>query len=232
MKLLVLLFSQMWIPFTIVLLVSTTISNISTLITNSLRTAHSADLDTPMNNKYCTPASRLYATHKVQCEQHIPDPIIGLSPEAFALNTEFDKSSKSHATHLFRPVDHNFDSNREFGFRMQQRRRRSFHDIAQTTVHTSVASRSGPFWIVESGVKGTSGSSELLSLHLPTDTINSPSTMSFSQYFEMTQKQDFSLEYEHVVSKSMRTSTLAPTLWDTGVITEPASATTRKKNLT
>jgi hypothetical protein len=99
-KLFVVLFSQMWIPLAIVLLVSTTISGISTLITNSVRTTHWAILDTSMNNKYSRPASRLYATHKVQCEHHIPDPKIGLSPEAFALNTEFDKSSKSHTRHI------------------------------------------------------------------------------------------------------------------------------------
>ena len=153
----------MWIPLAIVLLVptNTRISSISTLITNSVRTTHSADLDTPVNNKYSTTASRLYATHKVQCEQHIPDPIIGLSPEAFALNTEFDKSSKSHTTHLFWPVVHNFDSNRESGFIVQKRSRRYFHYIAQTTVPTSVASRSENFWSVESDGNGTSSSSEL-----------------------------------------------------------------------
>jgi len=229
MKLLVLLFSQMWIPLAIVLLVSTTISSISSLITNSVRTTHSADFDIPMNIKYSKPASRLYATHKVQCKHHIPDPIIGLSPEAFSLNTEFDNSSKSHTTHLFRSVVHNFDSNRESGFIVQKRSRRSFRDIAQTTVPTSVASRSETFWNVESGVKGTSSSSELLTLYLPTDAINTPSTMSFSQYFEMTQKSDFSSEYEHAVSESMRTSTLAPILSDTEVNTEPAAATTRKE---
>ena len=179
-KLLVLLFSQMWIPLAIVLLVSTNISGISTLITNSVRTTHSAVLDTPMNNKYSTTASRLYATHKVQCEHHIPDPIIGLSPEAFALNTEFDKSSKSHTTHLFRPVVHNFDSNRESGFIVRKRSRRSFHDIAQTTVTTSVASCSETFWNVETSIKGTSSGGELLPLYLPPDTINTPSIMSFS----------------------------------------------------
>jgi len=98
-KLLVLLFSQMWIPLAIVLLVSTNISSISILIMKSVRIAHSADLDTPANNKYFTPASRLYATHKVQCGHHIPDPLIGLSPEAFALNTEFDKT-QSHTRHI------------------------------------------------------------------------------------------------------------------------------------
>jgi hypothetical protein len=185
-----------------------------------------------MNNKYSAPVSRLYATHKVQREHHIPDPIIGLSPEAFALNTEFDKSSKSHTTHLFRPVVHNFDSNRESEFIVQKHRRRSFHDIAQTTVPTSAASRSETFWNVESGVKGTSSSSELLSLYLPTDTINTPSTMSFSQYFEMAQKSDFSSEYEYAMSESMWTSMLAPTLSDTEVKTGPASATIRKKKKT
>jgi len=191
-KLLVLLFSQMWIPLAIVLLVSTNISSVLTLITNSVRVTHSADLDTPANNKYSTPDSRLYATHKVQCGHHIPDPLIGLSPEAFALNTEFDKSTKSHTTHLFRPVFHNFDSNRESGFIVQKRSRRYFHDIAQTTVPTSVASRSETFWNVESGVNGTTSSSELLSLYLPADTLNTPSTVSFSQYFEMTRKSDIS----------------------------------------
>lgn len=139
---------------------------ISTLITNSVRIAHSADLDTPANNKYSTPASRLYSTHKVQCGHHIPDPLIGLSPEAFALNAEFDKSSKSHTTHLFRPVVHKFDSNRESGFIVRKHSRRYFHDIAQTKVPTSVASRSETLWSVGSGVNGTSSSSELLSLYL------------------------------------------------------------------
>jgi hypothetical protein len=202
---LLLLFSQMWIPLAIVLLVSTTISSISTLITNPVRTTHSAVLDTPMNNKYSTPASRLYATHRVQCEHHIPDPIIGLSPEAFALNTEFDKSSKSLTTYLFGPVVHNFDSNRESGFIVQKRSRGSFHGIAQTTVLTSVASFSETFLNVVSGVEGTSSSGELLSVYLPTDTISSPSTNSFSKYFEMTQKSDFSSESAYKMSESMRT---------------------------
>jgi hypothetical protein len=165
-----------------VLLVSTTINSNSALITNSVRTTHSAVLDLSMNNKYSIPASRLYATHEVQCEHHIPDPIIGLSPEAFALNTEFDKTSKSLTTYLFGPVVHNFDSNRESGFRVQKCSRGSFHDIAQTIVRTSVGSFSETFLNVVSGAQETSSSCEILSVYLPTDTISTPSTKAFSQY--------------------------------------------------
>jgi hypothetical protein len=64
---------------------------------------------------------------------------------------------------------------------------------------------------------------------LPAHTINTPSTMSYSQYFEMTQKSDISSESEHAVSMSRRISTLVPTVRDTDVITEPASAATRKE---
>jgi hypothetical protein len=190
-----LLFSQMWIPLAIVLLVSTTINNISTLITNSVRTTHSAVLDTPMNNKYSTSASRLYATHKVQCEHHIPYPIIGLSPEAFALNTEFNKSSKSLTTYLFGPVVHNFDSNRESGFTVQKRSRGSFHDIAQNTVPTSAGSFSETFSSVVSGAQGTSSTSELLSVSLPTGTVSTPST-----------------EHSHNISKLLRNRILVQNL--------------------
>jgi hypothetical protein len=89
----------MWIPLAIVLLVSTNSRSFSALITNLVSSTHSAVLDTPVNNKYSTPASHLYATHEVQREHHIPDPVIALSPEAFALNTGlFDKSSVTHNT--------------------------------------------------------------------------------------------------------------------------------------
>jgi hypothetical protein len=145
----------MWIPLAIVLLVSTTINSNSALITNSVRTTHSTVLDLPINNKYSTPVSRLYATHEVQCEHYIPDPIIGLSPEAFALNTDFDKSSKSLTTYLFGPVVHNFDSNRDSGFRVQKRSCGSFHDIAQTTVPTSAGSFSETLLNVVSGAQET-----------------------------------------------------------------------------
>ena len=70
---------------------------------------------------------------------------------------------------------------------------------------------------------------KMLSLYLPTYTINTPRTTSSSQYFKIIQKSDFSSECEHAVSESMRTSTLAPTLSDTEVNTEPVSATTRKE---
>jgi hypothetical protein len=45
----------------------------------------------------------------------------------------------------------------------------------------------------------------------------------------MTQISDFSSESAYAISESMRTSTLAPTISDTVVNTEPASGTTRKK---
>jgi hypothetical protein len=83
---------------------------------------------------------------------------------------------------------------------------------------------------VGSGVKGTSSGSKLPSLYLPTDTIITPSTMSNSQYFEMTQKSDFSSESGSGMSESLQTSTLVPTMSDADTVsTNSASTNTRKK---
>jgi hypothetical protein len=220
-----LLFSELWVPLAIVLLVSTPISGIM----NTVITTHSPVLDTPMNNKYTTPALRLYATHNVQSDHHIPNPIIALSPEAFALNMKFVKSSKPQTTHLFRPVAHNFDSNTEYMFLLQKRSRGSVQDRAETTVPSSVASHSETSWNVGSGVKGTSSNSELPSLCLRTDSISTPSNMSNSQYFEMTLKSDFSSESGRGISPQYHTVSV-PTLSGTDTVnTKPASTTARKK---